>query len=48
MCYKMTVMISRIVVDTNVLVGAFLSKAGGNNREVIRRCLKREVRPLLG
>ena len=44
----MSVMIPRVVVDTNVLVGAFLSKAGGDNREVIRRCLKREVQPVLG
>lgn len=43
-----TVIIPRIVVDTNVLAGAFLSKAGGVNREVVRRCLKREVQPLLG
>lgn len=48
MCYLMSVMIPRIVVDANVLVGAFLSKAGGVNREVIRRCLKREAQPLLG
>ena len=41
-------MIPRVVVDTNVLVGAFLSKGGGNNREVIRRCLKREAQPVLG
>jgi uncharacterized protein len=48
MCYQMSVMIPRIVVDTNVLVGAFLSQAGGDNREVIRRCLKREAQPVLG
>lgn len=41
-------MIPRVVVDTNVLVGAFLNKAGGDNREVIRRCLKREAQPVLG
>ncbi len=48
MCYQISVMIPRVVVDTNVLVGAFLSKAGGDNRKVIRRCLKREAQPLLG
>lgn len=48
MCYQSRVKIPRIVVDANVLVGAFLSKAGGDNREVIRRCLKREAQPLLG
>ena len=48
MCYQKNVKIPRIVVDTNVLVGAFLSMAGGDNREVIRRCLKREAQPLLG
>jgi putative PIN family toxin of toxin-antitoxin system len=42
------VIIPRVVVDTNVVVGAFLSKSGGHNREVIRRCLKREAQPVLG
>jgi putative PIN family toxin of toxin-antitoxin system len=42
------VIIPRVVVDTNVVVGAFLSKSGGDNREVIRRCLKREAQPVLG
>lgn len=41
-------MIPRVVVDTNVLVSAFLSKGGGDNREVIRRCLKRQAQPVLG
>lgn len=41
-------MIPRVVVDTNVLVGAFLSRSGGSNREVMRRCLKREAQPVLG
>ena len=41
-------MILRVVVDTNVLVGAFLSKGGGDNREVLRRCLEGQVQPLLG
>jgi len=48
MCYQRNVKIPRIVVDTNVLVGALLSKADGDNREVVRRCLKREAQPLLG
>ena len=41
-------MIPRVVVDTNVLVSAFLSKGAGDNREVIRRCLKRQAQPVLG
>lgn len=40
--------IPRVVVDTNVLVGAFLGTRGGENREVIRRCLKRRALPVLG
>ena len=39
---------TRVVVDTNVLVGAALSKSGGDNREVLRRCLRGELKPLLG
>lgn len=38
----------RIVVDTSVLVAAVLSKGGGDSREVIRRCLLRKVRPMIG
>jgi uncharacterized protein len=38
----------RIVVDTNVFIGAILSKAGGDNREVLRRCLAGEIKPLMG
>ena len=33
-------MSSRIVVDTNVLVGAALSAARGDNREVLRQCFE--------
>jgi uncharacterized protein len=40
--------IPRVVVDTNVLVGPALSKGGGDNREVLRRCLNGEAKPLLG
>jgi len=39
---------SRIVVDTNVLVGAALSAAQGDNREVLRRCFQRVAQPLMG
>jgi len=38
----------RVVVDTNVLVGAMLSAGGGNNREVLRRSLKGMAQPLIG
>lgn len=37
----------KIVVDTNVLVSAMYSEHGAA-REVIRRCLKGEVLPLIG
>ena len=37
----------RIVVDTNVLVSAIRS-ADGAAREVLRRCLKGDVEPLIG
>lgn len=37
----------RIVVDTNVLVGAVLS-AAGDNREILRRCFKQKAQPLVG
>jgi predicted nucleic acid-binding protein len=38
----------RIVVDTNVLVGAVLGAADGDNREVLRRCLQHVAQPLIG
>lgn len=38
----------RVVIDTNVLVGAALSRGGGDNREVLRACLKGLVQPVLG
>jgi len=37
----------RIVVDTNVLVGALLGRAG-QNRRVIRACLEGKYKPLIG
>ena len=37
----------RVVVDTNILVGAMLQK-GGACRAVVRLCLLREVVPLIG
>ncbi len=38
----------RIVVDTNVLVGAALNAADGDNREVLRRCFRQLAQPLIG
>ena len=38
----------RVVVDTNVFVGAVLKASGGSNREVLRRCLQRKIQPLIG
>ncbi len=37
----------RIVIDTNVLAGALLKRAG-SNRQVIRACLEGRCRPLIG
>jgi len=37
----------RIVVDTNVFIGAILSPAG-QNRQVLRACLLGRARPLMG
>lgn len=37
----------RIIVDTNVFVGAVL-RSGGMNRAVLRACLLRKVTPLFG
>jgi uncharacterized protein len=36
-----------VVIDTNVLTGAMLGRAG-HNRSVIRACLEGRVRPLIG
>jgi len=38
----------RVVIDTHVLVGAALSRSGGDNREVLRACLKGLVQPVIG
>ena len=40
--------VPRIVVDTNVLIGAALSKGGGDNREVLRRCFLGLAQPVMG
>ncbi|MDJ0687544.1 MAG: putative toxin-antitoxin system toxin component, PIN family [Xenococcaceae cyanobacterium MO_188.B32] len=40
-------MTTRIVIDTSVFIGALISTTGAN-RELIRRCLKREYQPLMG
>jgi predicted nucleic acid-binding protein len=37
-----------VVIDTNVLVGAALSRNGGDNRDVLRACLKGLARPVIG
>ena len=37
---------NRIVIDTNVFIGSLISP-GGSNREMIRRCLRREYQPLM-
>lgn len=41
-------MSARVVIDTNVLVGAALSRKGGDSRDVLRACLKGLVRPVIG
>ena len=41
-------MSQRVVIDTNVLVGAALSRGGGDNREVLRACLKGLAKPVIG
>lgn len=41
-------MSASVVIDTNVLVGAALSRKGGDNRDVLRACLKGLVRPVIG
>jgi putative PIN family toxin of toxin-antitoxin system len=44
----MVAMSHRVVIDTNVLVGAAFSAKGGSNREVLRRCLKGDAQPVVG
>lgn len=39
--------VPRVVVDTNVFVGALLNP-GGQNRRMIRECLEERVQPLMG
>jgi uncharacterized protein len=41
-------MLQRVVIDTNVLVGAALSPSGGDNRAVLRACLQGAARPVIG
>lgn len=45
MCYHSAV---RVVIDTSVFVSAVLGHAGGASREVLRRCLLRELEPAMG
>lgn len=37
----------RIVIDTNVLIGALIGKEYGANRKLIELCLKKEFQPLI-
>ena len=37
----------RIVIDTNVLIGALIGKEYGANRKLLELCLKREFQPLI-
>jgi len=46
MCYHHS-MPPRIVMDTNVLIGALLGSKG-KNRDALRVCLREEARPLMG
>jgi uncharacterized protein len=39
--------VERLVVDTNVVVGAMLSTDGAN-RKILRACLERRVQPVVG
>jgi predicted nucleic acid-binding protein len=41
-------MVQRIVVDTNVLVGALLRASAGDNRQVLRQCLTHKAQPIVG
>ncbi len=41
-------MVPKVVIDTNVLVGAVLSAGGGDNRNVMRACLNGQAKPVLG
>ena len=37
----------RIVIDTNVLIGALIGKEFGANRKLLELCLKRKFQPLI-
>lgn len=39
--------VARIVVDTNVFVGALLRREG-SNRKILRACLEERLRPIMG
>ncbi len=47
MRYHLKWMVPRVVIDTNVLVGALLSPSG-HNRSVVRACFEEHVRPIVG
>jgi putative PIN family toxin of toxin-antitoxin system len=47
-CATNETMQARVVIDTNVLVGALLGHGGGDNREVLRACLHGAVKPVVG
>lgn len=40
-------MINRVVIDTNVLVGALIGKESSANRKLLELCLKGEFKPLI-
>ena len=40
-------MVTKMVVDTNVFVGALIRRQGAN-RELLRQCLQGQYRPLMG
>ncbi|MGB5632979.1 MAG: putative toxin-antitoxin system toxin component, PIN family [Waterburya sp.] len=39
---------TKIVVDTNVYIGALIGRAGSANRELLRQCLRGNYQPLMG
>jgi len=39
---------TKIVVDTNVYIGALIGRAGSANRELLRLCLRGRYQPLMG
>ena len=41
-------MSTKIVVDTNVFIGALIGRQGTANREVLRKCLQKKYQPLMG